>query len=153
MKSRPVMKVVRLLEDRRWNDNDNDMNSDNNNIHHSSNINTNNNNNSNDNSNSAKREFEYRIPRLHYPVNPRRFPETFADFCENKCENLEQFRHRLNGYLAQRVPSLLLASSFRTCSNGEVLKGMFPWRTGYPLSKVRPISLLTLWISEGLTQA
>ena len=42
-------------------------------------------------------------------------------------------RHRLNGYLAQRVPCIFLASSFRMyfC---EVLKGMFPWRTRYPLS-------------------
>ena len=32
----------------------------------------------------AKREVEYRIPRLHYPVNSRRFPETFGDFCRNE---------------------------------------------------------------------
>ena len=38
-------------------------------------------------------------------------------------------RHRLNGYLAQRIPSLVLASGFRMCLNCEVLKGMFPWRT------------------------
>ena len=38
-------------------------------------------------------------------------------------------RHRLNGYLAQRVPSLFLANSFRTCLDCEVFKGMFPWRT------------------------
>ena len=47
------------------------------------------------------------------------------------------FRHgrrRLNGYLAQRVPSLSLASSFRKCLNGADLKGMSPWRTRYPLS-------------------
>ena len=43
-------------------------------------------------------------------------------------------RHRLNEYFAQRVPSLSLASSFRNCSNCEVLKGMFPRRTRYPLS-------------------
>ena len=35
-------------------------------------------------------------------------------------------RHRLNGYLAQRVPTLSLASSFRICLDCEVLKGMFP---------------------------
>ena len=34
-------------------------------------------------------------------------------------------RHRLIGYLAQRVPSLFLASSFRMCLKCEVLKGMF----------------------------
>ena len=33
------------------------------------------------------------------------------------------FRHRLNGYLAQRVPSLSPANSFGTCSTCEVLKG------------------------------
>ena len=43
-------------------------------------------------------------------------------------------RRRLNGYLAQRVPSLFLASSFRKCLNLAVLKRMFPWRTRYPLS-------------------
>ena len=31
-----------------------------------------------------KRELEYRIPRLHSPVNSRRSPETFEDFCKNK---------------------------------------------------------------------
>ena len=46
----------------------------------------------------------------------------------------DKVRHRLNGYLAQRVPSLFLASSFRMCLNCAVLKGMFPWRTRYPLS-------------------
>ena len=45
-----------------------------------------------------------------------------------------QDRHRLNGYLAQRVPSLLLASSSRKCFNCAALKCMFPWRTRYPLS-------------------
>ena len=39
-------------------------------------------------------------------------------------------RHRLNGYLAQRVPSLFLASSFRMCLNCEVLKGVFPGGLG-----------------------
>ena len=42
--------------------------------------------------------------------------------------------HRQNRYLAQRVPSLFLAISFRMCLNCEALKGMFPWRTRYPLS-------------------
>ena len=46
-------------------------------------------------------------------------------------------RHRLNGYLAQRVPSLFLASSSRNCLNGAVPKGMFPWMTRYPLSQCR----------------
>ena len=31
-----------------------------------------------------QRELEYRIPRLHSPVNSRRFPETFGDFCKTK---------------------------------------------------------------------
>ena len=35
-------------------------------------------------------------------------------------------RHRLNGYLARRVPSLFLASGFRVRLKCEVLKGMFP---------------------------
>ena len=46
-------------------------------------------------------------------------------------------RHRLNGYLdlAQRIPSLsFIASSSRSCLDSAVLKGMFPWRTRYPLS-------------------
>ena len=30
------------------------------------------------------RELEYRIPRLHSPVDSRRFPEIFGDFCKNK---------------------------------------------------------------------
>ena len=50
-------------------------------------------------------------------------------------------RHRLTGYLAQRVPSLFLASSFRMSLKCEVLKGMFPWRTRYPFSSV-PIKLV-----------
>ena len=37
------------------------------------------------------------------------------------------YRHRLNGYLAQRVPSVLLASSFRMCLNCEVLECIFAW--------------------------
>ena len=43
-------------------------------------------------------------------------------------------RHRLNGSLAQRVPSPFLASRFRKCLDCEVLEGMFPWRTRYPFS-------------------
>ena len=39
-------------------------------------------------------------------------------------------RHRLNGYLAQRVPSLFLASSFRMCLHCEVLKVYFPGGLG-----------------------
>ena len=51
-------------------------------------------------------------------------------------------RHRLSGYLAQRVPSIFLASSFRMSLDCEVLNGMFPWRTmyllaRYPLSRCR----------------
>ena len=43
-------------------------------------------------------------------------------------------RHWLKGYLAQRVPSPFLASSFGIGLSCEVLKGMFLWRTRYPLS-------------------
>ena len=50
-------------------------------------------------------------------------------------------RHRLNGYLAQRVSSLSLASSLRNHFSCAVLKCIFPWRARYPL---RPNSLLTL---------
>ena len=37
-------------------------------------------------SSSSKRELEYRTPRFrsHSPVDSRRFPEMFGDFCENK---------------------------------------------------------------------
>ena len=45
-------------------------------------------------------------------------------------------RKRLNGYLAQRVPSIFLAGSFRTCFNRAVPESMFPWRARYPLSHV-----------------
>ena len=45
-----------------------------------------------------------------------------------------QSRHRLNGSLAQRVPSLSLSSSSRIVLDHAVLKGMFPWRTRYPWS-------------------
>ena len=62
-------------------------------------------------------------------------------------------RHRLNWYLAQRVPSLVLAGASRNrlklCSseiydfsstsrsglNHTVLKCIFPWRTRYPLGR------------------
>ena len=44
-----------------------------------------------------------------------------------------RIRHRLNGYLARRVPSLILAISLTMCLNCEVLKGMCPWKTKYPL--------------------
>ena len=42
-----------------------------------------------------------------------------------------------NGYLAQRVPSLYLASGSRICLNYAALGCMFPWRTRYPLSHCR----------------
>ena len=42
--------------------------------------------------------------------------------------------HRLNGYLAQRVPSIFLASSSRIYLNDAVLKCSLPWRARYPLS-------------------
>ena len=45
-------------------------------------------------------------------------------------------RQRLNGYLDQRVPSLLLASSSRKCSARAVLECMLPWRARCPLSWV-----------------
>ena len=35
--------------------------------------------------------------------------------------------------LSPTVPSLFLASSFKMYLNCEVLTGMFPWRTRYPL--------------------
>ena len=57
-------------------------------------------------------------------------------------------RHRLNGYSAQGVPSLLLAGSLRSCVSCAVLRWMFPWRTRYPLSRCqrgfRPVHRLRL---------
>ena len=44
----------------------------------------------------------------------------------------EKGRHRPNGYLAQWVPSIRLASSFTMCLMCDVLTGIFPWRTRYP---------------------
>ena len=32
----------------------------------------------------AKRELAERIPRLHFPVNSRRFPDMFGEFFKNK---------------------------------------------------------------------
>ena len=37
---------------------------------------------------------EYRIPRSHSPVNSRRFPETFGDFCNSKTGFLHRFSWR-----------------------------------------------------------
>ena len=45
-------------------------------------------------------------------------------------DGAKQDRHRLNGYLAQRVPSLFLASGFRMCLNCEFLKLCFPGGLG-----------------------
>ena len=42
-------------------------------------------------------------------------------------------RHWQNGYLAQQVPSLSLASSSGKCLNLAVPKCTFPWRARYPL--------------------
>ena len=38
--------------------------------------------NGNNSSNNTKRGLEYRIPRLHSPVNSWRFPKTFGDLCK-----------------------------------------------------------------------
>ena len=46
---------------------------------------------------------------------------------------LEKVWRRLNGYFAQQVPSLFLASSSRTCLSYAVLEGILPWRAS-PLS-------------------
>ena len=46
-----------------------------------------------------KRELEYGIPRLHSPVNSRRFPDIFGDFCENKTVFLQVFME--NRFLPQ----------------------------------------------------
>ena len=63
-----------------------------------------------------------------------RGPRVFSDAVD-----APKTRHRLTGYLAQRVPSLVLASSFTMCLNVEVLKGIFPWRARYPLSLQVPM--------------
>ena len=98
------------------NDNDND---------------TTNNNNDDDNNNNKETTptpKQHEAERAQTPQTPKL--REAAWICTASMLN----RHRLNGYLAQRVPSLFLASSFRMCLNCEVLKGMFPWRTRYPLS-------------------
>ena len=46
-------------------------------------------------------------------------------------------RHRLNRYLAQRIPSLFPAGRFRMCLDREVLTSRFPWRTRCTLSRCR----------------
>ena len=55
-------------------------------------------------------------------------------------------RHRLNGFLAQLAPRslLVLEAVLRCVEISEVLKGMLPWRTRYPLSKapVQPVTNL-----------
>ena len=59
-------------------------------------------------------------------------PEVPRQGASGTRQSLHHSRHRLYAYLAQRVPSLFLASSFRMCLDCEVLKGMFPWRTRHP---------------------
>ena len=44
-------------------------------------------------------------------------------------------RHRLHGYLAQRVPSICLAGSLGMRSKCEVLKCIFPWGIGTRLAR------------------
>ena len=38
---------------------------------------------------AAAQSPDYRIPRLHFPVNSRRFPEIFGDFCKNNTSFLQ----------------------------------------------------------------
>ena len=69
------------------------------------------------------------------PVRPKLADGAQLDRRDRKVRRLALFpRHRLHRYLVQRVPSLFLASSFGMCLHCEVLKGMFPWKTRYPLS-------------------
>ena len=56
-------------------------------------------------------------------------PLTQACPSVDKACGAHSYRRRLNGHLAQPVPSLFLASSFGRCLDCAVLKGMFPWRT------------------------
>ena len=64
----------------------------------------------------------------------------------------DAMRHRPNGYLAQRVPSLFLAGGVRSCLNRAVLKGMFAWKARYPLSQVpSEDAALIAWHGHGLT--
>ena len=53
---------------------------------------------------NSKRELEYRIPRLHYPVKSWRFPEIFRGFCENKTSFLNVFVENLFSCLLRRKP-------------------------------------------------
>ena len=77
-----------------------------------------------------------------FPLGESFFPTSPAAWAFPKRPG-HSFRHRPNGYLAQRVPSLFLANSFRMCLNCEVLKGIFPWRTRYPLSwvPIKPVPI------------
>ena len=69
------------------------------------------------------------------PTSPSHLAPALAPaFAPAPSISLDDGRHWLNGYLAQRVPSLFLAHSFRMCLHCEVLKGMFAWRARYPLS-------------------
>ena len=63
---------------------------------------------------------------------PWSFDSFSQDISRQRLEDM--IRRRLNGYLAQRVPRLFLASSFRNCLDYAVLKCIFAWRTRYPLS-------------------
>ena len=59
----------------------------------------------------ANRELEYGTPRLHSPVNSRRFPETFGNFGKNKtssscapeCYNYEEGTRLAETRLAQNA--------------------------------------------------
>ena len=69
-------------------------------------------------------------------AHPRRQRRPRPRFRRARSSSGYLFRHGLNGFLAQRVPTLFLTSSFRTYLNCAVLKGMFPWSARHPLSYV-----------------
>ena len=61
------------------------------------------------------------IPRGGAPPPLRARERVYRDAVAAAPGRAPQGRHRLNGYLARRVPSLSLASSSRTCLNWTVL--------------------------------
>ena len=83
-----------------------------------------------------------------------------------ECVRCAMSRHQLNGYLAQRVPSLFLASSFRMCLSLYCLKLLqvcFPGGLGthearYPFSRCRMpfagghLAATVAWYSEAYFQ-
>ena len=67
----------------------------------------------------------YRFTRALATASHRQTPPSSSGFGALKAD-LPKVGNQLNGYLAQRAPSLFLASSSRTCLNCALLKVCFP---------------------------